>query len=139
MIFWDFLFLLLFSFLYFGSIFDKTIILLALVGYEMIIANSALRTLLAIYHLISKACSWNNCYSVTNSTGATQPFSAYHKTSSEQKNRSLFTVGPITNEGLAVKSCLFPSTKRELLNITVRYHEFSKLKRTKQKLNTFIQ
>ena len=38
----------------------KTIILLALVGYEMIIANSALRASLAIYHLISNACSWNN-------------------------------------------------------------------------------
>ena len=34
-------------------IFDKTIIALALVGYEMIIANSALRASLAIYHLIS--------------------------------------------------------------------------------------
>ena len=29
-------------------------------------------------------------YSVTNSTGATQRFSANHKTSSEQKNRSSF-------------------------------------------------
>ena len=29
-------------------------------------------------------------YSVTNSTGATQSFSANHKTSSEQKNRSSF-------------------------------------------------
>ena len=29
-------------------------------------------------------------YSVTNSTGGTQPFSANHKTSSEQKNRSSF-------------------------------------------------
>ena len=39
------------------------IIPLALVGsaYEMIIANSALRTSLAIYHLISNAHSWNNC------------------------------------------------------------------------------
>ena len=27
----------------------------------MIIANSALRALLAIYHLISNARSWNNC------------------------------------------------------------------------------
>ena len=41
--------------------FNKTIILLALVGYEMIIANSALRALLAIYHLISNARLWNNC------------------------------------------------------------------------------
>ena len=44
-----------------GGVFNKTIIPLALVGYEMIIANSALRASLAIYHLISNACSWNNC------------------------------------------------------------------------------
>ena len=31
------------------------------VGYEMIIANSALRASLAIYHLISNARSWNDC------------------------------------------------------------------------------
>ena len=43
-------------------IFNKTIIPLALVGYEMIIANSALRASLAIDHLISNARSWNNCY-----------------------------------------------------------------------------
>ena len=49
------------SFLYFGGVFNKTIIPLALVGFEMIIANSALRTSLAIYHLISNARSWNNC------------------------------------------------------------------------------
>ena len=42
-------------------VFNKTIIPLALVGYEMIIANSALRASLAIYHLISNARSWNNC------------------------------------------------------------------------------
>ena len=41
--------------------FSKTTILPALVGYEMIIANSALRVSLAIYHLISKARSTNNC------------------------------------------------------------------------------
>ena len=29
--------------------------------YEMIIANLALRASLAIYHLISNACLWNNC------------------------------------------------------------------------------
>ena len=52
-----FLFLLVSTFLYFGGVFNKTIILLALVGYEMIIANSALRTLLAIYHLISNTRS----------------------------------------------------------------------------------
>ena len=44
-----------------GGVFNKTIIPLALVGYEMIIANSALRASLAIYHLISNARSWNNC------------------------------------------------------------------------------
>ena len=43
------------------GVFNKTIIPLALVGYEMIIANSALRASLAIYHLISNAPSWNNC------------------------------------------------------------------------------
>ena len=56
----DFLGLFVFiesSFLYFGGVFNKTIIPLALVGYEMIIANSAQ----AIYHLISNAHSWNNC------------------------------------------------------------------------------
>ena len=44
-----------------GGVFNKTIIPLALVGYEVIIANSALRASLAIYHLISNARSWNNC------------------------------------------------------------------------------
>ena len=52
---------IVYSFLYFGGVFNKTIIPLALVGYEMIIANSALRASLAIYHLISNARSWNNC------------------------------------------------------------------------------
>ena len=46
---------------YVGGFFNKTIIPLALVGYEMIIANSALRATLAIYHLISNVRSWNNC------------------------------------------------------------------------------
>ena len=41
--------------------FNKTIISFALVGYEMIIANSALRASLSIYHLISNARSLNNC------------------------------------------------------------------------------
>ena len=47
--------------LVFRGIFNKTIIPLALVGYEMIIANSALRASLAFYHLISNVHSWNNC------------------------------------------------------------------------------
>ena len=41
--------------------FNKTIIPLVLVGYEMIIANSGLRASLAIYHVIPNARSWNNC------------------------------------------------------------------------------
>ena len=47
--------------LYYGGVFNKTIIPLALVGYWMIITKSALRASLAIYHLISNARSWNNC------------------------------------------------------------------------------
>jgi len=39
----------------------KTIIPLALVGYEMIIANLALRASTAINHLISNARPRNNC------------------------------------------------------------------------------
>ena len=38
-------------------IFNKTIILLGLAGYEMIITNSALRASLVIYHFISSALS----------------------------------------------------------------------------------
>ena len=45
---------------YFVGVFDKTIIPLALVGYEMIIANSALRASLANYHFISNAHLWDN-------------------------------------------------------------------------------
>ena len=47
------------QYLYFVGVFDKTIIPLALVGYEMIIANSALRASLTYNHLISKVHSWN--------------------------------------------------------------------------------
>ena len=43
------------------GVLNKTIIPLALVGYEMIIAKSALRASLAIHHLISNAPSENNC------------------------------------------------------------------------------
>ena len=56
-----FLFPFQFSFPRFSGVVNKTIISLALVGYEMIIANLTLRALLAIYHLISNARSWNNC------------------------------------------------------------------------------
>ena len=51
-----------FSLLDFRGVLNKAAILLALVGYEMIIANTALRVSLAIYHLISNARSWNNGY-----------------------------------------------------------------------------
>ena len=49
------------------GVFNKTIIPLALVGYEMIIADSALHASLAIYYLISTTPSWKiivkyNCY-----------------------------------------------------------------------------
>ena len=50
--------------LYFEGVFNKTIIPLALVGSEMIIANLALLVSLAslaIYHLIFNAHSRNNC------------------------------------------------------------------------------
>ena len=40
--------------------FNKTIILLTIVGYETIKANSALRASLDIYHLTSNARSWNS-------------------------------------------------------------------------------
>ena len=55
--FWVYSILVQFS--KFGGVFNKKNIPLALVGYEMIIANSALRASLAIYHLISNARSWN--------------------------------------------------------------------------------
>ena len=44
---------------HFVGVFNRIIIPLALVGYEMIIANSLLRASLANYHLISNAHSWN--------------------------------------------------------------------------------
>ena len=43
---------------YFMGFLNKTIIPLALVGYEMILANSALRVSLVTYHLKSNAHSW---------------------------------------------------------------------------------
>ena len=44
------------------GVFDKKIIPLALVGYEIVIANSALCVSLAIFHPISNMHLWNNCY-----------------------------------------------------------------------------
>ena len=43
------------NFRYFVGVFNKTIISLALVGYEMIIANEARSAELAIYYLIQRA------------------------------------------------------------------------------------
>ena len=45
----------------FGGVFNKTVIPLTLVGYEMIIANSAISASLAIYHLVFNSLSWSNC------------------------------------------------------------------------------
>ena len=46
----------------FGRFFKKkTIIPLALVGYEIVIANSALHASLAIYLLIKNLRLWNTC------------------------------------------------------------------------------
>ena len=42
-------------------LFFQSLVCSIFVGYEMIIANSALCASLAIYHLISNARSWNNC------------------------------------------------------------------------------
>ena len=47
--------------LFLGCCFNKTIIRLVPVGYEMIIANSTL----FIYHVISNARSWNSCVMFT--------------------------------------------------------------------------
>ena len=44
---------------YMSQLFQRPTVLLALVGYEMIIANLALSASLVIYHLISNAHSWN--------------------------------------------------------------------------------
>ena len=43
------------------TVLEGKLVYIIFVGYEMIIANSALRASLAIYHLISNAPSWNNC------------------------------------------------------------------------------
>ena len=55
--------LYLFSLIFYilQAFFNTTIIPLVVVGYDMIIANSALRTSLAICRLISNAHWWNNC------------------------------------------------------------------------------
>ena len=54
----NFFFILVFYFSTFRGHFNKTIIALVLVGYDMIIANVVLHASLAIYHLITKVHSW---------------------------------------------------------------------------------
>ena len=44
---------------YLGGVFNKAIVPLALVGYEMLIADEGRSASLAIY--LSDARSWNNC------------------------------------------------------------------------------
>ena len=61
--FWGGLFILLQFSIFLGQ-FNNTIIIitqLALVGYEMIIANLALCTSLALYHLLFNVSLWRNC------------------------------------------------------------------------------
>ena len=53
-----FYFILVFCYIL-GAFLIKKIIPMSLVRYEMIIANSALRSSLAVYHLISSTRSWN--------------------------------------------------------------------------------
>ena len=60
MIFGAFLLLVSSNFLYFGAFLIKQLFLSRLLDMRLVIANSALRALLAIYHLISIARSWNN-------------------------------------------------------------------------------
>ena len=45
---------------YFVGVFNKTIIPLALVRYELVIANEVRCASLAIYHFMSNADSWKN-------------------------------------------------------------------------------
>ena len=54
-------------YLYFEAFLLKLFNPLAFVGYEMIIANSALHvSCLTIYHLISNTCLWNYCLLATS-------------------------------------------------------------------------
>ena len=59
--FWGVLLLVSSSFLYFGAFLIKQLFHSRLLDTRLVIANSALRASLAIYHLISNARSWNNC------------------------------------------------------------------------------
>ena len=53
--------LVYFSIFCIGGILIKQLFHLRLLDMRLVIANSALRASLAIYHLISNARSWNNC------------------------------------------------------------------------------
>ena len=54
-----FLLLVSSNFLYFGAFLIKQLLHSSLLGMRFVIANSALRASLAIYHLMSNARSWN--------------------------------------------------------------------------------
>ena len=67
---------------FFNIILNKTIILLPFVGYEMIIANLALRPSLSVYHLISKGRSLkkkNIYFSLVSGTNFYQTFTRFHQ------------------------------------------------------------
>ena len=58
----------MFSFLYFGGVFNEIIIPLAFVGYEMIIANSPLRSLSTISYLtLARGITVNYTWNFTES------------------------------------------------------------------------
>ena len=75
------------------------------------------------------SCNLQQIYSVTNSSGATLPFSANHKTSSEQKNRSSFISDQSQMRDLQWKVVYFHQPRDDWI-FTVGRHEFSKLKQT---------
>ena len=64
--------------------------LAAAVGSGVHLFTDILKVWTVLQDIARKKTVFRTIYSVTNSTGATQPFSANHKTSSEQKNWSSF-------------------------------------------------
>ena len=71
--FGSFLFLLVSTFLYFGGVFNKTIILLALVGYEMIISiisyPTRARRIFVNYYMAVSHKDWELPIEFTNLIG----------------------------------------------------------------------
>ena len=122
------------SFRYFGRVFNKTIIPLALVGYEMIIANSALRASLAIYHLISNKREWNNrprsiyqyCSMAPRLSGQNCKLFKFLLSLNSQKrlgykeNNKLLMTGPEGNSVFCFpRISMFPETKSRETKFTV--------------------